>query len=131
MVREFDEKLYVIAVHKNDREGLWFPVPDSFDEVTGAGNELEEAANANPPRYQVKGCGKNGRVENHDQFMIFDSEYNDEIDYYDLCEIIRDVNEDNDLSSSQVEDIATDVISELYFQTPDEDLGEIISMYSY
>lgn len=92
---------------------------------------IKEAANANPPRYQVKGCGKNGRVENHDQFMIFDSEYNDEIDYYDLCEIIRDVNEDNDLSSSQVEDIATDVISELYFQTPDEDLGEIISMYSY
>ena len=129
--REFDEKLYVIAVRKNDRENLWFPVPDSFDEVTGGENELEEAANANAPRYQVKGCGKNGRVENHDQFMIFDSEYNDEIDYYDLCEIIRDVNEDNDLSSSQVEDIATDVISELYFKTPDEDLGEIISMYSY
>lgn len=92
---------------------------------------LKEAANTNPPRYQIKGCSKNGRVENHDQFMIFDSEYNDEIDYYDLCEIIRDVNEDEDLSSSQVEDIATDVISELYFQTPDEDLGEIISMYSY
>lgn len=92
---------------------------------------IKEAANVNPPRYQVKGCSKNGRVENHDQFMIFDSEYNDEIDYYDLCEIIRDVNEDNDLSSSQVEDIATDVISELYFQTPDEDLGEIISMYSH
>ena len=129
--REFDEKLYVIAVYKDDRENLWFPVPDSFDEVVGGENELEEAANANPPRYQVKGCGKNGRVENHDQFMIFDSEYNDEIDYYDLCEIIRDVNEDSDLSSSQVEDIATDVISELYFQTPNEDLGEIISMYSY
>ena len=93
--------------------------------------KLGEAKSASSSRYSVIGCNHLGRVEDYKKFLIVDSLENDRISYPTLCEIIRDVNEDSDLSSSDVDAIAEDIISELYFENPSEDISDIVLMYSY